>query len=180
MVEVSYLDRLALVQIKVEKYHLDPSLVCAVVEQESGWNRCACRYEPQFYLQYVAPLRIMSTNPTEAICRSMSWGLMQVMGQVAREHGYTGRYLSALCDIDTGLDIGCAVLRSKLDAVGGDVVKGLMRYNGGGNPQYATQVMARMSKYQGGEGENKNTNANANATVVTQAAPVVAPDDAGA
>jgi len=38
----------------------------------------------------------------------------QVMGQVAREHGFSGKFLSALCEPDAGLDIGCAVLASKL------------------------------------------------------------------
>jgi soluble lytic murein transglycosylase-like protein len=28
---------------------LDPGLVCAVVEQESGWNPWAMRYEPAFF-----------------------------------------------------------------------------------------------------------------------------------
>jgi len=35
---------------------LDRAQVCAVVEQESGWNPWAMRYEPQFFAKYVAPL----------------------------------------------------------------------------------------------------------------------------
>ena len=35
---------------------LDTALVCAVVEQESGWNPWAMRYEPAFFAKYVAPL----------------------------------------------------------------------------------------------------------------------------
>ena len=38
---------------------------------------------------------------------------MQVMGQVAREHGFTAKSLAALCDPATGLAIGCAVFASK-------------------------------------------------------------------
>jgi soluble lytic murein transglycosylase-like protein len=34
---------------------LDEALVCAVVEQESGWNTWAMRYEPLFFAKYVAP-----------------------------------------------------------------------------------------------------------------------------
>ena len=30
------------------------ALVCAVVEQESGWNPWAMRYEPAFFAKYVA------------------------------------------------------------------------------------------------------------------------------
>jgi len=35
---------------------IEPALVCAVVEQESGWNPWAMRYEPLFFAKYVAPL----------------------------------------------------------------------------------------------------------------------------
>ena len=35
---------------------LDGALVCAVVEQESGWNPWAMRYEPAFFAKYVAAL----------------------------------------------------------------------------------------------------------------------------
>jgi len=87
------------------------ALVCAVVEQESAWDTHAIRYEPAFRTRYVAPLGL---PPTEEIARSISWGLLQVMGQVAREHGFSGKFLSALCEPAAGLDIGCAVLASKL------------------------------------------------------------------
>ena len=89
------------------------ALVCAVVEQESAWDAHAIRYEPAFRTRYVAPLGL---PPTEEVARSISWGLMQVMGQVAREHGFSGKFLSALCEPAAGLDIGCAVLASKLVA----------------------------------------------------------------
>jgi len=36
-------------------------------------------------------------DPTESRARAFSWGLMQVMGQVAREHGFTCA-LASLCD----------------------------------------------------------------------------------
>jgi len=89
------------------------ALVCAVVEQESAWDAHAIRYEPGFRTRYVAPLGLPST---EEVARSISWGLMQVMGQVAREHGFTRKFLSALCEPAAGLDIGCAVLAAKISA----------------------------------------------------------------
>lgn len=46
---------------------------------------------------------------------------MQVMGQVARKHGFTGKFLSALCDPVTALDIGCAALAAKIAAVAGNI-----------------------------------------------------------
>jgi len=45
---------------------------------------------------------------------------MQVMGQVAREHGFDSLFLSTLCDPEQGLAIGCKVLRRKLDSMAGD------------------------------------------------------------
>jgi soluble lytic murein transglycosylase-like protein len=120
------------------------ALVCAVVEQESNWDAHAIRYEPAFRTRYVAPLGLPRT---EEIARSISWGLMQVMGQVAREHGFTGKFLSALCDPVAGLDIGCAVLAAKISAAGGNWDHALALWNGGANPHYPAQVLARMERY---------------------------------
>jgi len=127
---------------------LDPALVCAVVEQESAWNPWAMRYEPLFFAKYVA---ILYTNnkvsSSEAYARGFSWGLMQVMGQVARESGFDALFLSALCDPEQGLAIGCKVLRKKFDAMAGDTTRALLAWNGGGNPAYAAQVLARKPHY---------------------------------
>jgi soluble lytic murein transglycosylase-like protein len=135
------------------------ALVCAIIEQESAWDACAIRYEPAFRTRYVAPLGL---TPTEEIARSMSWGLMQVIGQVAREHGFAGKFLSALTDPATGLDIGCAVLASKLAAARSvsspqpeqgtpldenTITRALQLWNGGANPDYAAQVLARLPHY---------------------------------
>ena len=135
-------DLLALARAAAEKHALDASLACAVIEQESAWDPHAMRYEPAFRARYVAPLGL---PPTEEVARSTSWGLMQVMGQVAREHGFAGKFLSALCDPAVGLDIGCAVLAANLTAAGGDVPRALQLWNGGANPAYAPQVLARLA-----------------------------------
>jgi soluble lytic murein transglycosylase-like protein len=130
------------------RFQLVPELVCAVVEQESGWDPWAVRYEPAFMTKYVAPLFTNNKiSGTEAYTRAMSWGLMQVMGQVAREKGVTLRFLSGLCDPEAGLSVGCEVLAEKLARNGGDVVKGLQAWNGGGNPTYAKEVLARVDRY---------------------------------
>jgi len=127
---------------------LDPALVCAVIEQESGWNPWAIRYEPAFFSKYVASLYTNNKiSASEAYARGFSWGLMQVMGQVARETGFDAPFLSALCDPEQGLAVGCKVLRKKLDAMAGDTTRGLLAWNGGGNPSYAAQVLARRTHY---------------------------------
>lgn len=136
---------IALARATAAKHALDPALVCAVVEQESSWEPSAMRYEPAFRARYVAPLGL---PPTEAIARSISWGLMQVMGQVAREHGFAGRFLSALCEPAAGLDAGCTVLAAKRRAAAGHLPVALQLWNGGGNPDYAAEVLARVARYQ--------------------------------
>ncbi|MGA8767011.1 MAG: lytic transglycosylase domain-containing protein [Candidatus Acidiferrales bacterium] len=158
-------DLIALARAAATLHALDPALVCAVVEQESAWDAHAIRYEPGFRARYVAPLGL---PPTEEVARSISWGLMQVMGQVAREYGFDGKFLSALCDPATGLDIGCAVLAAKLTIRSGsssrgsppgrtpegslsvatsDITRALELWNGGENPDYAAQVLARLPNY---------------------------------
>jgi soluble lytic murein transglycosylase-like protein len=137
-------DLLALARSTAAHHALDSALVCAIVEQESAWDAHAIRYEPAFRSRYVAPLGL---PPTEEVARSISWGLMQVMGQVAREHGFDGKFLSTLCDPATGLDIGCTVLAAKLFAAAANVARTLELWNGGANPDYAPQILARMARY---------------------------------
>ena len=127
---------------------LDPALVCAVVEQESAWNPWAVRYEPGFLSRYVAPLYTAGKlSATEAYTRSMSWGLMQVMGQVAREFGFEADSLPELCDPATGVDVGCTVLAKRMARARGDISAALLAWNGGGNPNYPAEVLARTRNY---------------------------------
>jgi soluble lytic murein transglycosylase-like protein len=135
---------IALVRSIAPQHALDAALVCAIVEQESSWDAYAMRYEPAFRAHYVAPLGL---PPTEEVARSISWGLMQVMGQSARERGFTGKFLSALCEPSAGLAIGCAVLTEKVLQASGDITRALALWNGGGNSSYASQVLARIANY---------------------------------
>jgi soluble lytic murein transglycosylase-like protein len=125
-------------------YGLDPALVCAVVEQESNWNSWAIRFEPAFEAKYLEHLNVGATEKT---ARSISWGLMQLMGENARELGFTGEFLSLLCDPETGLEWGCRHLSVQMTKTSNDVHEALLRWNGGGNLDYPTQVMARMPTY---------------------------------
>lgn len=125
-------------------HSLDHALVCAIVEQESAWDTYSLRYEPAFRSRYVAPLGLALS---EEISRSISWGLMQVMGQVAREHGFSAKFLSALCEPANGLEIGCRVLAAKMSAAAGNLSLALSLWNGGANPDYPSQVLARLARY---------------------------------
>ena len=147
-------DLLALAHDAARAHSLWPELICAVIEQESSWDRWATRYEPAFYARYIEPqmartaeTRSASLSDTEAHMRAFSWGLMQVMGQVAREHGFSGSSLAELCDPATGIDVGCRVLASKLAAAEGNVVRALLLWNGGANQKYPDAVLARAHRY---------------------------------
>ncbi len=123
--------------------NLDPALVCAIVEQESNWDPWAVRYEPAFDRRYILPMRL---RPTLEILRSCSWGLMQVMGETARDNGF-GDSPVTLLEPSTGLLIGCHVLSGDMDRAKGVLTDALLRWNGGANPSYADQVLARRANY---------------------------------
>jgi soluble lytic murein transglycosylase-like protein len=141
-------ERIALVRRIAAEHGLEPALVCAVIEQESAWEQWAVRYEPGFLSHYVAPLYTAGKlSATEAYTRSMSWGLMQVMGQVAREYGFSGASLAELCDPGVGVEFGCRVLAARMVRARGDVTAALLAWNGGGNPDYSVEVLARKRNY---------------------------------
>lgn len=135
---------IALARQQARLYQLDEALVCAVCEQESTWDPWAARPEPDFEKRYEEPLNI---SIQAKWLRSLSYGLMQIMGQTAREFGFTGKYDTQLCDPLTGLTYGCKKLKRCLFLSKGDVNKALLLYNGGKNEQYDDEVLARVPKY---------------------------------
>lgn len=60
-----------------------------------------------------------------------SWGLLQVMGAVARERGFRGLYLPELCDPVTNLFLGTKHFAALLAWAKGDVWRAVAAYNGG-------------------------------------------------
>lgn len=125
---------------------LPPALVAAVCEHESGgWEPWAMRFEPAFLKRYVEPLKLKSA--TEANARATSYGLMQVLGQVARELGFKGKYLTELCDPVVGVEFGCRKLKQCMDKHDNDQRAALLAYNGGGNPDYPNKVLDLVEKY---------------------------------
>lgn len=128
------------------KYLIDNALICALIEHESdGWKMYAIRFEPGFYSKYIEQLKGLTA--TEAYARSFSWGLMQIMGQTARELGFQGKFLAELCDPDIGIDYGCKKLRHCLDRHPNDEKAALLEYNGGSNSNYPNLVLQYRSKY---------------------------------
>ncbi|MGE0464594.1 MAG: transglycosylase SLT domain-containing protein [Vicinamibacterales bacterium] len=136
-------------------HRLDPELVEAVCLVESGGNPFAWNPEPAWrYFWNVRtgrPFRAVTAAelaaerpPTDfhALAgagdadqewwgQQASWGLMQVMGAVAREFGFADPYLPKLTVPEVGLEYGCRVLAERLRWAGGDVRAAVAAYNGG-------------------------------------------------
>jgi hypothetical protein len=158
------------------RYGLDHLLVAGLVQVESNFNQYAWNPEPRYRYYWdvkthvpfrpLVPVEVSAEFPPpdfhsiegdadqEWWGQSASWGLMQVMGAVAREHGCRIPYLTELCDPATNLDYGCRHLARLLDWSHGDVERALAAYNGGTggnskkpyrNQAYATKVIAARS-----------------------------------
>lgn len=138
-------EKIALAKQTAADAGVNASLFCAVIEQESGWDNWQIRMERGFEAKYVDPLKLPDT---ETIARSMSWGLGQVMGETARELGYKGP-LAQLCECETGLYWSAVKLRRCLLNADWGVEQALSAYNGGSNPAYPAEVLARQAQYKG-------------------------------
>jgi len=109
-----------LITQEAENQELDPDIVAAIIYQESKGNVFAIRYEPHFFKKYIdnRPTSTLggewptTTSETlERITRSISFGLMQVMGQTARFYNhFKGPYLTALLDPEVNIQQGCLYL----------------------------------------------------------------------
>lgn len=132
---------------------LDPLLVEAIVRVESNYLPFAYNPEPIYrYFWNVrdsAPFRKLTEPelrskypPSDFPClagdpdqewwgQQASWGLMQLMGAVARERGYREPYLPALCDVEQNLAIGCAHLKHLFTRAAGEVERAVGAYNAG-------------------------------------------------
>lgn len=90
-------------------YDLPWALVEAIVMTESSGHADAYRYEPHYQYLVGSDLSV-----TEQVGQQISWGLMQVMGAVAREVGFRG-WFPALCVPETGLLYGCKHIKRFYD-----------------------------------------------------------------
>lgn len=126
-----------LIERKAEKYGLPWPLVMAVVDVESSGNPWAYRYEPAY--QWLVG---QGLTPTEQMAQRTSWGLMQVMGAVAREYGFKG-WLTELCQPDVGLEYGCRHLKRYADRYR-NWLDAIAAYNAG-SPRKAGDVYVNQS-----------------------------------
>jgi Transglycosylase SLT domain len=122
---------------------LYPIIICAICERESSWQPWVTRFEAGFKARYVDPLQLPEP---ESILRSTSFGLMQTMGQSIRELGYKGD-LKELLDPEINLMWGCRLFEKKMVQAEGVLSAALQEWNGGGNPNYAKEVIEMANNY---------------------------------
>lgn len=131
-------------RVAAEAHGLDPKIVLSLCQTESSWRQYASRYEPGFYARY---MKDRPVSDTERHLGSTSFGLMQIMGVVAREYGFRGPDLCELTDPVVNLEFGCRKLADCMTDAKGDVRVALLKYNGGGDIHYPDRVMANMKNY---------------------------------
>lgn len=156
----------ALVHNTSKRYELKADYVAAIIMQESvkGTNSLmsavvANRKEEGFFKLYIKGRKLTGYEPpkgalpseaTRRSDRATSWGLMQIMGTTAREHGFSEQFLTTLLWPHHNIEIGCRVLRHYLEEEGGDYREALRRYNGRKAGDY-TYVEAIEGVVQSGE-----------------------------
>lgn len=139
---------LAMIQSAAAAYKLPWELVHAICETESTLHPDATRYEPNYRWLVGNPVTM---SPTEREGQMTSWGLMQVMGAVAREYGFEGPF-EDLKRPAVSLFYGCLHLRRFKAKYGGwpDAIsaynQGSPRRKGGTfgpymNQQYVDKVL---------------------------------------
>lgn len=130
---------------------LSPRLIAAVIMTESAGEIWAFRYEPAFYKKYLqgkslkvlgghVPSPDVVSTETELFGRAVSWGAMQMMGQVAREHGFSEDHLTKLMEPEYNIPLGARILAKKISKAG-TLRGGLLLWNGGGDPHYPDRVI---------------------------------------
>jgi len=134
-----------LIERKIERwaktYALPVNIVKSQVMVESGGDQWACRFEKRWrwFLNPMIWAKLVNiSKATEVVCQQMSWGLLQVMGTVARELGHK-EDITRLCDVDIGLKYGCMKLRKEVDRWG-SMERGLAAYNAGHPKRKAGQI----------------------------------------
>lgn len=149
-------------------HRLDPNVVEAMVWQESGGDEFAWNPEPRYRhfwdVTQQRPFRAVTASETAAKwppvdfpaiggdrdqewwAQQASWGLLQIMGAVAREQGFRGRYLVELSQPSLNLDLGCRFFAGLLKWAKGDPWRAVGAYNGGRGNWHAPAPQAHVAK----------------------------------
>ena len=127
-----------------------PELLIALAITESTLDPWALRVERGFWQRYGDGIkRFVLDSPSKVDNRwmrypdiySASYGICQIMIQTALEAGWKmRRFPTELCDPETNFELAAKLLNKHLRNNDGDIEKALLRYNGGGDPNYPDRV----------------------------------------
>lgn len=161
------------IALSAVQHGLDRYLLTALVDKESSGEPSAWNPEPRYrYLwnvrtghpfRRVSDLELAARFPpkdfpalagdpdNEWWGQMASWGLTQIMGAVARELGYTAKYLPSLCtDPAANLALGAAHLAAQIKWAAG-------LYVGLEGQRQASAIRAGLAAYNGGRAGNAPT-----------------------
>lgn len=112
---------------------IEPRLLSSLVAIETAWNPYRIRFEPNWRYDLITPelfaKKLWISVNTEIQCQKISWGPVQIMGVVAREHGFDD-HLTSLIHPEIGLQIGCLEVLQVLKKYG-ITTDGISAYNWG-------------------------------------------------
>jgi soluble lytic murein transglycosylase-like protein len=151
----------AFIENEAKEFNLDPLWIKAIIQQESGGNPYALRYEPTFSYfvdsSHLASILGISQD-TEHVTQAMSWGLSQMMGGLLRQIGFRG-YMGAMFVPETSILWTTTYLASlaRISSVPSDL---FAMWNGGQgarvkenglyrNQQYVNETLAILQKFKG-------------------------------
>lgn len=142
-----------------KKSGVDQYLAIAIATVESGWDPWSARFERKWlWFKDVKDFALKNcvSEDTEKVFQATSWGLMQCMGAVARELGFTGP-LQKLCDPLLGAEYGCEKLAALVKKWGLHEEDVIAAYNGGSpvrvpnegyrNQNYVDRVLKVLAEY---------------------------------
>lgn len=121
-------------------HDVEPALAWGVLWRESAGEVWAYRYEPgwRWFTDHLGrPLgqgrqhAAQHLSPTEFNAQSASWGLMQVMGSVARELGHRGPISTLLVHPSEAVWLGCKKLGQLTYRFRGSIEDAVSAYNDG-------------------------------------------------
>lgn len=124
-------------------------ILASVIWHESvGGIANIMRYEDGFYhrylenkdMQYHVP-NFPPTKATERRLRAFSYGYCQIMGETARRFGFKNQMLTDLLKPKINIPLGAKILASYIRQHGGNIIKGLLGYNGGADPTYPDTIL---------------------------------------
>ena len=134
MSDAAWLKKLPMDVVKrfAKELNVEANLIAAICQQESSCNPFAQRYEPNFQWTLTPAVfaRVIGCSPeTEMHGQKNSYGMMQIMGTVARENNFRG-WFGELFEAELNIEIGTRHL-SKFVAKHNDIAIAISAYNCG-------------------------------------------------